>query len=155
MAIPGNVKDREFRKFTESPSGSDKVAVRTVISQSEGEALKVELGTRGIAKSIPNQISSVNETINALIVSYTVPIGKTFDLSKIICSGDNLSIYRVYIDGVLTYVKRSTWGNFNVDFDIVETIVSEGDKIEVFAENKGKGQSDYESTIIGGEYNND
>ena len=148
MALPKTLQDREFASFIECQS---ETAIRTKLCQDDGDAIKVELGNSGVSKSIFNQITEVLPLTNALLVSYTIPVGVKFDLSKIICSGDNISKFRVYVAGNLCYVKRTTWGNFNVDFDLLEAIVNEGDKIEVFAENYGKKNSDYESTIIGGE----
>jgi len=150
MTLPCTIQDLEHKKFVECPDGSNKPAVRTKICQDSGEAIRVEIGNKGTSTTIPNTINSVTPTSNSLIVSYTVPVGKVFDLSKIICSGDNISKYRVYVAGSLCYTKRSTWGDFNIDFDLLEAIVLAGDKIEVFAENFGKKNSDYEATIIGG-----
>ena len=151
-----SIRDNDRKAYDDDPNGLDQKTVRRVRQiQGPGEVTRVEIGNRGVSKTIPNQISSVNPGLNVLLASYTVPITKRFDLSKVMCSGDNISIYRVYVAGVLCYTKRSTWGNFNIDFYLLEAIVLAGDKIEVFTENKGKGPSDYEAAIIGGESDDD
>jgi len=149
---PDAIRDNDRKAYDNDPNGLDQKTVRRVkLIQGAGDAVKVELGLSGIPITIPNAISSVSPNVNVLLVSYTTPVLSRFDLSKIMCSGDNISIYRVYVGGVLHYTKRTTWGQFNVEFNLLDGIVLAGDKVEVFVENRGKKVSNYEGTIIGGE----
>lgn len=126
-------------------------ARRVNVCQKEGEAIKVELGTKGIGQNIYNE-RLILESIEEKVLSYTVPIGKKFDLTNIACSGDNIARFRIEIAGDVKQKKRSWWTNFNVDFNFNELIIEAGEKIEVFAENIGTGTADFNATIIGGVY---
>lgn len=128
-------------------------AVRTKICQEDGEALKVDIGTRGVSKYIRNEVNSVPINIETLVASYTIPAGKNFDLSKVICSGDNIARFIIKVNGDIVSSKRTWWTNFNADFDLLELILVASDKVEVFVENRGSTTETFEATIIGGEYN--
>jgi hypothetical protein len=129
-----------------------KHADRVTIAQADGDAIKVELGNKGITKNIYNDVNSVLPNTDTLVVSYTVPVGKKFDLNSATCSGENTAKFTVKINGAIIQVKRSWWTEFNVDFDFREQILSAGDVVEIFVTNNGKASVTFDSTVIGGEY---
>lgn len=111
------------------------------------------VGTGGIIYNIYNQISSAPIGIETLVTSYTVPVGKGFNLKNAMCSADNVAKFLAKINNNIVQVKRSTWNSFNPEFDFVEQLLVEGDKIEIFVENNGDTVASFDATIIGGEYN--
>ncbi len=149
MPIPCSVKDRELQKFVEC---RDEVAVRTAICQDENSSIDVSVVPRGITKNIYNDVSAVVITVETLINTYTVAIGKKFDLKNLSCSGDNIARFIIKINGLTVIAKRTWWTDFNADFSFTGETLSAGDKVEIFVENNGIDSSDFESTITGGEY---
>jgi len=143
-------EDRQFRSFRECNGG---IVQAVEICQEDGDAIKVDIGSRGLSKNIYNQVNSVIINVETLVVSYTVPVGKKFDLSAATCSGDNIARFIVKVNSQVIQAKRTWFTNFNVDFDFQELILNETDKVEIFVENNGKSSEDFEATIIGGEYN--
>lgn len=152
MAIPCNTRDLENKKFVECPKDSGKVAIRTRLCQDDADAIKVELGNKGITDNIYSEVNSVAPNIETLVTSYTVPAAKKFDLNYATCSGENVAKYVAKVNGTVIQVKRSWWTNFNVEFDFKELILSEGDKIEIFVTNVSNTSVTFDGTIIGGEY---
>jgi hypothetical protein len=63
-----------------------------------------------------SDISSVVSGVETTIITVTAPSGG-FRLEKIDASGENVALYRVYVNGVEIYDKRSWWTAFNVSFD--------------------------------------
>lgn len=56
--------------------------------------------------------ASTPTTIN----TYTCPGGATATLQRISVSGDNVAVFTVMVNSAVVDVKRTYWGNFNVDF---------------------------------------
>lgn len=152
MAIPCNTLDLENKKFVECPENSGNVAVRTKICQDDGEAIKVDIGFKGVPANIYDE-ANVLEGVESIINTYTVPIGKKFDLTAVSFSGDNIARATVQINGSVKQKKRTWWTTgFNTEFNMRELILSEGDIVNVLAENIGTGTAEFNATIIGGEY---
>lgn len=149
MPIPCSIPEREYSKFRECQG---KTVVATKICQDDGEAIKVEIGQKGLSKNIYNGIASVPINVETLITTYTVPIGKKFDLAFAVCSGENRAKYSVKVNNQILQVKRTWWGDFNAEFNVSEDILLAGDKVELFVENCGDASVDFDGTIIGGEF---
>ena len=145
-------EDREHRSYREKPDGSNEVVQAVEIIQEDGDAVKVDIGSRGISKNIYNQINSTPVNIETLIASYVVALGKKFDLSSASCSGDNKARFIIKVNGSVIQAKRTWWADFNVNFNMMELILNETDKVEIFVENRGVTTETFEATIIGGEY---
>lgn len=74
--------------------------------------------TGQIEKNIFNEVASVASGVETLIVSYTVPVGKTAVLHRISTSGDNVGRYNLYLNGQLYDAQRTYYGGeFNATFD--------------------------------------
>lgn len=112
-----------------------------------------DVGTGGVIYNIYNKINSAPTDIETLVTSYTVPVGKGFNLKNAMCSADNVAKFIAKINNSTVQVKRATWNSFNPEFDFVEQLLVEGDKIEIFVENNGDTVASFDATIIGGEYN--
>ena len=118
----------------------------------DNQPIEVKIGNKGDVKHLFNQQNAVASNSEVLLNSYIVPIGKGFELTKINFSGENLAKYTLKFNDNTIDIKRTWWTKFNDYFDLIELSMSEGDKIEIFVENKGNSFSDFNATIIGGEY---
>jgi hypothetical protein len=63
-----------------------------------------------------NDISSVASGTETTIITVTAP-GGGLRLEKVDVSGENVALYRLYVNGIEIYTKRSWWSDFNVDFN--------------------------------------
>ena len=118
---------------------SNRPAIRVLAKNENGIPLKVEIGNKGITKNIYDNANAV-------------PVGKGFDLNAVSCSGNNIARFIIKVNSSIIQAKRTWWGGFNCDFNIIENILAAGDKVEIFVENNGETAEFFESTIIGGEY---
>jgi hypothetical protein len=86
-------------------------------------SINVDIGgspTVQTVKSFYNEISSVASGVQTLIVSYTVPVGKTAQLQWIDTSGDNVARYDVYLNGAPFDTQRTFFGgDFNALFEYI------------------------------------
>lgn len=72
-------------------------------------------GTSGLTIT-HNEITSVVSGVETSLLTLT-PSTSNLKLLKIDVSGDNVALFRVKIDGVVVYNKRSWWNGFNQTFD--------------------------------------
>lgn len=72
---------------------------------------------QGDAISSYNEVTSVASGILTTILTYTVPIGKTFYLNRADISGTNISEYTIQLNSVVNNKKRTFYGNLNENFD--------------------------------------
>lgn len=149
---PCTLTELDRRSFVEWPLNGKLSARRVKIIQGDGEALKVELGVKGVSRNVYNEISNITSEIETLVTTYTVPIGKKFDLSRAVCSGDNIARFTIKVNGSILQGKRTWWSDFNTEFNVDEDILNAGEKVEIFVTNRGIKSADFEATIIGGEY---
>lgn len=110
-------------------------------------------GTGGVIYNIYNEVTGVVVDVETLVTTYTVPVGKGFNLKSAMCSAENVAKFIAKINNNTVQVKRATWNSFNPEFDFVEQLLVEGDKVEIFVENNGDTTATFDATIIGGEYN--
>lgn len=69
-------------------------------------------------RNIYNEVFSVASGVETLIVSYTVPIGKTAILERITTSGNNVARYNVYLNAAAFDAQRTYFGGeFNAAFE--------------------------------------
>jgi len=147
MTLPISRHDREHQSYRELLSG-----VVQAVNIENVNPVMVEFATKGVTQNIYDSANAVAVNSETLINSFTVPAGKGFDLNAVTCSGNNIARFIIKVNGSIIQAKRSWWANFNVDFNIVEKLLSAGDKVEIFVENNGETAEFFESTIIGGIY---
>lgn len=70
----------------------------------------------GATKYTFAEVSLVSQ-LQANVVSYTVPVGKTAVLETITASGQQIGRFDVFLNSLTIDVARSYYGNFNVAFD--------------------------------------
>jgi hypothetical protein len=103
--------------------------------------------------NIYNEQSAITSGILTTLASYTTPISTNKKLQKIICSGDNVSKYLVYVNGSVIDLNRTYFGgSLNVDFDFTSANdlgygLSTGDLIEVKVIHNRLTVSDYNARI--------
>jgi len=89
--------------MTVNPDGSINVNIETSIS------------TPGLLL-FHNDITSVASGIETTVITVTAPSGG-LRIEKIDVSGDNVAWYRVRVNGIEIYSKRSWWCDFNIGFN--------------------------------------
>lgn len=89
-------------------------ALHTKIGNKTTEAIPVFLTNPGPSaaqvKNIYDQIPPLADGTETPIVSYTVPVGKTFYVERTQYSGETIGTYRLKIDGVIQAVGITYWG---------------------------------------------
>jgi hypothetical protein len=118
----------------------------------DNQPILVSETTKGPVNHFYDSASVVPVASETLINSFTVPVGKAFDLLLCTCSGNNIARFIVKVNNQVVMVKRTWWTNFNVDFDFKEKKLIASDKVEIFVENNGSTSEFFESTITGGLY---
>ncbi len=112
--------------------------------------LTTEVGT---VKSIHGFSTSVAASVNALVATYTVPVGKTAKLQRIEFSGSNIATYEYRLNTTLEGTKH-TWfnGPMHGAFDFVGAnqegvLLSSGDTVDVRAEHNRPAVGDFDVRI--------
>lgn len=148
----GTARDREFKNFLESPArGPDFSAREVVVTNGSSDPIPVDPTTRGENKSEYNEISLAG-LASGDIISFTVPVGKGVDLKVGECSGENLAIYEIQINGSTRSKKRTWWTEFNADFFLSELNAVAGDVVKIVVENKSNSTSFFNGTLHYNEY---
>lgn len=149
MTIPKTICDREHEKFEECPTGSGQPAVRTKICQDTGETIKVEFDEEGVVTCIYNEVSSVPTATLSDVVSYTVPVGKTFKLKEISFSGDSIAEYTIEVDSTIEDKKRSWWTNWDGVFLFYNKLFIAGTVIKLRVDHCSSTSGEFNGRIIG------
>lgn len=117
------------------------------------ELIDAVKGESGFADPILNkygEISSLANSVESLIVSYTVPASEIFKLSLIEFSGENIAKYIVLLNDVKIAQKRTYFGgNLYGQFDFGFYDLTQGDKIDLKVEHNRPQQADFEGRILG------
>lgn len=145
-------RDNEIysHEFFDEPNNQVRKFVKIV--QTDGETLFVDQKPRGTVNYTYNEVSGIASGVETKINEYLVPIGKGFDSCNVLCSGDNITRFIVKVDGDNIKSKRTWWSDFNAEFKLNNLEFNAGERIEIFAINRGVKVSDYESTIMGNVY---
>ena len=103
-------------------------------------------GSTGIVEWDDAAVAASAET---LIVSYTVPVGQAFYLSRVEASGENMARYTVKVGAATVGVKRSYFTHFNVDFTFADLKIPAGTTVTVTAYHTRLVASNHEASIQG------
>ena len=71
---------------------------------------------------LTNEVSSVASGVETTILTVTAP-ASGYRIQKVEVSGDDIALFRIYVNGSPILYKRSWWGNFNETFNF-ETFTS-------------------------------
>ena len=69
------------------------------------------------SQNIFSQASFVIAGLTTVITNYTVPVGQTFFLNEVECSGENIAWYTVWINAVIQASQRTYFGDLNAKFN--------------------------------------
>src|SRR5690606_5897357 len=99
-----------------------------------------------------NEISSVPSTTGMEIVSFTAPIGKITYLQGVFVSGENMSKYKVKLNGNTIDTKRTYFGgnvdcHFNFSGANQGILLAPGDIVSVTVEHDRPTVADYNGRI--------
>lgn len=134
--------------YVDSPTRPDNSAVETVISNT-GTPIEVEFQEAGTHFSQYNETSSVAGLASATIIDYTVAVNKEVIIKSISASGENKAVYTVEVNNNKIDLKRSFYTEYNVDFNVRDLVLSQGDNLKVKVENKTNSVADFNSNFIG------
>jgi hypothetical protein len=98
-----------------------------------------------------NDISSVASGVETTIITVTAPVGG-LRIQKIDASGENVALYRVYVNGIEIYDKRSWWTAFNVGFKFENFdngyLLTSGQILTVTCYHTRPYTADFEATVL-------
>lgn len=113
--------------------------------------IEAVVGSTGTTINLYNEALSVaSGVIDQSVISYTVPIGRTFYLMLVEFSGENIANWSIFVDNIKIGVKRTYFGNsLWGDFFFKNLPVPEGVKIELKVANFRPDPADFEGRILG------
>jgi len=83
------------------------------------------------------------------VVTHTVPVGKFNHLLKLQCSGENVAVYRVEVNGQVVSKARTYYTEYNTPpIDLGELQLEEGDVVEVVADSQTNEPASFNATLI-------
>ena len=114
----------------------------------EGRALRVDVVNGSLTTSVRGEATCPigSET---LVLSYTVPVGKSFKLKRILGSGDNKAKFLIKKNGNTLTTVRTWFTKFNINVPFDNLSFSAEDIISVHVINSGLSVEVFESTILG------
>lgn len=128
-------------------------ALHVKIGNKTTEAIPVTITNAPTSSSIYsnefNQISSVPTSVETLIHSFTIPIGKVFTLTMVEVGGENIATYNLYLNGVLFAVRRTEFMKLNETFQFYSTQMIASDIISVKVIHYRSVASKHETRIYG------
>lgn len=148
MTMPGNILDREYNRFVETPSGD------TAVRVSVADVVAVVDYSNDLLNEF-DEVLAVNTNTLTTIVSYSVPVGKNLFLSRVESSGTNVATFSVLV-GASTIAKKSSYfgGQLNVDFEFYAINafglkVTSGQIVYVKVTHERPSQGDFSARISG------
>jgi hypothetical protein len=142
---PTNVNELDVQKYTLK---NGFVVVKTVVRNDASDPIPVTFDV-GDPFNLYGSISSLAKSTETNIINYTVPVGKTLFLNGVNCSGENIAVYRVVIDGQEQEKSRSWWSNFNVDMSFNRFEVAAGESVQVKVIHESNEVGDFNAKIQG------
>jgi len=120
-------------------------------AQTSKKQTKVDFVPFNVDVNIFNAISSVASGATNDIVTYTVPVGKTFALELVEFSGENIANYIIYVDTDIVAYRR-TWfgGSISGEFTFEGYRIAAGKVITLKVNNFRPSSADFEGRILGG-----
>ena len=142
--ISKNVKDRFYDAFRGISKPTTKIAV--IVENDDSDPVLIN-EIQNLNEF--NEINSVAISATVDVISYTVPVGKTLNLSVIEVSGCSLGEFNIFISTINKARKRTTHGNYNLIFPFNGLALSCGTLIKIQVTNSSKSIAKYESRILG------
>jgi hypothetical protein len=140
-------RDREQNKFRESGDRANQPAVDTFVSNIV--KVQIEEGANDDFINVYDEANSVSGYATAIIIEYTVPVGKELKLKSIEASGENKAVYVVDKNGATESKKRSYYTDYNVTFEQFNLLFNAGDVLKIIVENESSSIADFNANFIG------
>lgn len=103
----------------------------------------------GVQTFVYNEQLTVASGATVTVVTYTVPVGKTFYFDSVQASGDTVGLYTIF-NGATTIAKsRSTYGQYNATFNLNGLPFVAGQILSLVVTNDGTDVADFNGTIYG------
>ena len=99
--------ENERLKFQNDDKGN--CAINTIVNNT----VKVDINESGEFINGYFEVSAVAANANVNIINYTVPVGKKLELKQIDFGGDNIAIFKAFLDSNTISQKRTWYGNFD------------------------------------------
>lgn len=106
--------------------------------------------------AIYSGITGVASSINTMLLSYTVPVGKTFLATRVEVNGSNIAIYQVLQNASIISQKRTYFGgglSERIELECSPVgaglALSAGDVLEVMVEHFRPSVGDFDATLVG------
>ncbi len=111
----------------------------------------VDDGASGVVTNTYSTVTALAKDTEVTLVTYTVPMGKTFYLKEIEASGSNRAKYKVIVDSNDEAFKRTYNTLLNTSFLFYNFKVTAGKTITLRVEHNRPSVGDFEARIIGNE----
>ncbi len=145
--------ERHYGSF-EKDVNDEGINQRVQIKNGIDSPIPVEIvddGAGGTSVNEYDTAAAVAKDTPTTIVSYTVPVGKTFYFKGVEASGENRAKYDVLIGGSVEATKRTYQPVFNAEFLFYNHKVTAGTVILVRVEHNRPNAGDFEARISGNE----
>jgi PKD repeat protein len=105
----------------------------------------------GIEANLYADVSMVPSGIETTIVTYTVPVDKTFYFIGLNASGNANGLYKLYVDGTSTLAGRTSVANLtlSINYAYSPVKVEAGDTIAIKVTHYASVACEFEGTILG------
>lgn len=159
--VSGPLTDDELRANPVDVSGIVMVSNFPVTQPVSGPLTDVQLRATPVPVQVEqagtgfellyNEITSVGAGVESVVITVAAPPGG-YRVGRIETSGDNLSEYRVKVDGVTQMFKRSSWTEFNASFEFGGAngglVLTSGQVLTLTALHNSADLGTYEATVM-------
>jgi hypothetical protein len=155
VVYPSAPTNRKRPRVVITGEGIDDIVPAQIIPTDGSE---FGLVTRPIVPNYPGTeantfgiVSLVLTGIETTVVTYTVPVGKTFYFIGLNTSGNANALYKLYVDGSVIIAGRSSVANLtlNLTYSYSPIKVVAGDTIAIKVTHQAGVSCDFEGTILG------
>lgn len=127
--------------------GGGEKSLRVIL---DSESLPISVVFNQPNTLVTNSVSAVPSGTDQIVVSYTVPVGKTFVLTEVAGTSNNKSRFKVEVDGSEVKRKSTYYTYYNVDFPFFGLTFSAGQVIRLKAlHGNASASAEVQGSIIG------
>lgn len=152
MGIDGKTRvERDTDAYIDNPTdgGIDRRTQDVEGNQKLDDILNT-LGGAGNVVNTYDTISAVPQNTTTTVVTYTVPVGKTFELDIVEFSGENIAKYQIDIDATIEATRRTNYGaDLSGEFNMAGVCLAAGTIIKLTVEHPRPMSADFEGRITG------
>lgn len=142
--VTGTLRDRENKKFVQSPTRLNGSAVETIVSN---QAPVPVTFNSGVTKIDYNEVNAVGlDTVT--IIDKTIGAGLEVMASRVSFSGENRSIATIQINNEDIAKLRIYYANYNSAIDLNSFKLVSGDNIKIIVENKTNSNALFNASFI-------